>query len=342
MQPFLETCPCGEGLDYDPAFIMLQSRLQPKLGAEYGSFVEVTDPINWTETERDCQSLLQTSKDIRLIIILMRCRLRKVGLLALAEGLEVLQALLTQWPDDLHPQLLDEGDFTPMLRANAFAELENIDGLLTDLRNQPLPKAAGLQIAIKEFEKAHQASREAGMLSETTVAALVHDWHLNSREAIRPLLQAHTFLSQIQQTLTSMLGEEAPELAMFRNILALFAREFGSEAPIAAPSAEPLPEVMESPSLNTPAAAAVSQPERAPLLSDAIAPAVQEVRKGIHNRADALHQLQEVRSWFGVTEPSSPLIPLLKYAEESIGKNFAELLKMYPAEIVVLLSQEKE
>ncbi|MDU6441285.1 MAG: hypothetical protein E6559_15495, partial [Pantoea sp.] len=59
-------------------------------------------------------------------------------------------------------------------------------------------------------------------------------------------------------------------------------------------------------------------------------------------RDDALRSLQEVRNWFAVTEPSSPLIPVLKYAEESIGKNFSDLLKMYPPEIVALLNDNKE
>ena len=90
MQPIPGSSPCGEAVDYDPAFIMLQSRLQPKIAAEYGNFVEAAEPVNWTETERDCLALLQKSKDIRLVVILIRCRMRKCGLSALAEGTEAL------------------------------------------------------------------------------------------------------------------------------------------------------------------------------------------------------------------------------------------------------------
>lgn len=83
----------------------------------------------------------------------------------------------------------------------------------------------------------------------------------------------------------------------------------------------------------------------APAIADippAAPPAVAEARRGIDSRADALHRLQEVRSWFAMTEPSSPLVQVLKYAEESIGKSFADLLKMYPPEIVAMLNHEKE
>ncbi|ARJ42247.1 hypothetical protein B1H58_09635 [Pantoea alhagi] len=342
MQPITEDAPCGESLDYDPAFIMLQSRIQPKLGAEYGSFVEAAEPINWTEIEQSCLALLQKSKDIRLLVILMRCRLRKIGLPALAEGTEVLHALLKTWPDDLHPQLLDEGEFAPILRANAFAELEDINGLLADLRNQPLPRAAGLQISVKEFEKAHQVPREEGALSDATIAALVHEWHLNARDAIRPLTQAHFFLQEIKKILAATLEDEVPELNVLENILAMFSSEFGSTAPAADLSADTLPEIPTQEGLSAPVPHVVPPPVETLPVSCDLPSASPETRKGINNRTDALHRLQEVRSWFAMTEPSSPLIPVLRYAEESIGKNFAELLKMYPPEIVTILSQEKE
>lgn len=125
LHPTVGHAPCGENIEYDADFILLQSRLQPRQDVEYGSFFEAAEPVNWTDTERDCLTLLQKSKDIRLIIILIRCRLRKIGLRALPEGLEALYVVLQSWPNDLHPQLYDEGEFTPILRANAFSELED-------------------------------------------------------------------------------------------------------------------------------------------------------------------------------------------------------------------------
>ncbi|MBS1203458.1 MAG: hypothetical protein H6R25_357 [Proteobacteria bacterium] len=340
MSPIAGSNACGESLDYDPAFIMLQSRLQPKLDVEYGSFFEAAEPINWTDIERECQTLLQKSKDVRLVIILMRCRLRKIGLAALAEGLEALNALLCAWPDDLHPQLLDEGEFTPMLRANAFAELEDANGLLADLRNQPLPKVSGLQITIKEFEKAHQIPREEGALSDTDIAAIIHEWQLSARDSILPLTQAHYFLAEIRATLVKTLAHDTPDLAIFTGLLALFANDFGSGAPVAVAAPPVAPE--EIPPVQESVETVVAMPSVAVDSPSVAPPAVTEVRRGIDNRADALHRLQEVRSWFAMTEPSSPLIQVLKYAEESIGKSFADLLKMYPPEIIAMLNQEKE
>lgn len=340
MSPIAGSDACGETLDYDPAFILLQSRLQPKLDVEYGNFFEAAEPINWAETERECQTLLQKSKDVRLIIILMRCRLRKVGLAALAEGLEALHALLCAWPDDLHPQLLDEGEFAPMLRANAFAELEDANGLLADLRNQPLPKASGLQITIKEFEKAHQVPREEGALSDTAMAAIIHEWQLNARDSLFPLTQAYGFLMEIKSMLADTLGHDAPEFAVLGNLLVFFANDFSGVTP--APAVSPPIVEDETPQVQEIAERPVGVAPAAVDLPLAAPPAVAEARRGIDSRTDALHRLQEVRSWFAMTEPSSPLVQVLKYAEESIGKSFADLLKMYPPEIVAMLNHEKE
>lgn len=346
MEPLSDAAPCGGNLDYDPAFIMLQSQLQPKLGVEYGNFVEAAEPVNWTEVERECQTLLQKSKDVRLIIILMRCRLRKVGLPALAEGTEVLNALLQKWPDDLHPQLLDEGEFAPILRANAFAELEDINGLLSDLRGQVLPKASGLQITVKEFEKAHQIPREEGALTDAAVAALVHEWHTHARDEIRPLTLSCHFIQEIRKTLSATLGHEAPEFTVLSNILNMFSREFGNETPDVGAHPETVSQAAAEQTIsestqNITAAEAVIPPSVPIAVPSAAAP-VPGPREGVTTRTDALQRLQEVRSWFAMTEPSSPLVLLLRYAEESIGKNFAELLKMYPPEIVAILNQEKE
>ncbi len=337
MHPVSDDAPCGESLDYDPAFIMLQSRLQPKLGAEYGSFVEAAEPVNWAEIERDSLELLQKSRDARLIIILMRCRLRKIGLAAIAEGLEALNALLHTWPDDFHPQLLDEGEFTPILRANAFTELEDTTGLLADLRNQPLPKAAGLQISVKEFEKAHQVPREEDALSDVAVASLLNDWQINAHEAISSLKQAHGFIQEIKKKLTATLDYEAPGLNVLENILSLFSCGFDDNATSLSQSDSEGPSEYSEP-LYAPAVVPASQG----IVSYSTAPGVSSARKRIASRDDALRSLQEVRNWFAVTEPSSPLIPVLKYAEESIGKNFSDLLKMYPPEIVALLNDNKE
>lgn len=343
-QPLLtainEATPCGVSLEYDPAFILLLSKLQPKLSAEYGNFVEVTEPVSWGEIERECLALLQKSRDIRLIIILMRCRLRQSGIPALAEGLAALHTLLETFHDDLHPQLMDEGEFEPLMRANAFSELDAIDGLLADLRNQPLPAAAGLHLTIKEYEKAQAYPREEGTLSQASLDALRHEWEVTSDDTMTSLSQSALLLEQIKRLLQQSLGADAPGLDRISHLLSLFsspavpATQTRTEITASSVAAEnSSPPVSDEPDTTT-----VS--EKTSLSAE---PAVAPLKpKCIETRQQALAQLVEIRAWFENKEPSSPVPLLLAFAEKTVGMRFPALINILPAEIIALMSTDKD
>ncbi|WP_392431437.1 ImpA family type VI secretion system protein [Yersinia sp. HM-2024] len=366
MQPIPGDHPCGPSLEYDSAFLMLQTKLQPKLTAEYGNFVEVAEPTNWTDTERKCLELLGKARDIRLLIILMRCRMRQIGVSAVQEGLEALLWCLSAWPDDLHPQLLDEGEFEPFMRANAFAELDDIDGFIADFRNQPLPKAAGMQISVKELEKAYSFPREEGALEEATLQAIEHDWQARSDSAILSLQKAYALLLELTARLNHSLGDVTPDFVRLTTVL----RHFGGSnmadiAPIAAfetpeyitaseatevytAAPEWQPEEIVT-AISVPADTATPTyppvPQSPPLQSPppvAVVAQVPIAPKGIQNRADALSRLIEVRQWFATTEPSSPVIALLSFSEKTIGKSFGELLQIIPPELISKLDAGQE
>ncbi len=337
LQPLPGPSPCGVNLEYDAGFLLLQSRLQPRLNAEYGSFIEAADPINWAEAERDCLALLQKSKDIRLIVILMRCRIRQIGIAALEEGLQALLTLLTTYPAEIYPQLVEEGEYDPLLRANALSELEDTHGLLMDLRNQPLPKAAGLQLTIKAFEKALASPREEGALPEATATALRREWDMRQEEAILSLQHAWQHLHALQQLLNTSLGEEAPDFTQLKPVLSLFIR--GLEHPFSlgdAPHEDPFSPCGQN---KETADTVTTVSSSAHLTVDVPSSPLQ---KGIGNRQEALVQMREVRSWFIRMEPSSPVSLLLECAEIATGKTFPELLKILPPDVIARLDSGKD
>lgn len=343
LQPCAEHPPCGETLEYNPSFILLQGKLQPKLGAEYGNFVEVVESVNWAEVERDAIALLAHGKDIRLIITLMRCRMRRIGVQALSEGLEALLLLLEKWPDAIHPQLLDEGEFEPMMRANAFAELEATDGFLADFRQQTLPKASGLQLTIRDVERAYFIPREEGALSELTIAAIQQAWQQQQEEAIGSLQLATLRLSQLKIQLQQMLGHDAPDF----NLLLTLLRRFGpaAQAPVSYSIPEEEPSLVDTTSIEedeVTAETVSAPPSRQVAVSANAATAIIAKPKEITSRTDALHRLHEVRTWFIQMEPSSPVIALLAFTEQTIGKSFVELLHFLPPELIAKLEVVQE
>jgi len=331
--------PCGESLEYDANFIMLQSKLQPKHDVEYGNFVETAEPINWTEIENDALKILKKCKDIRLVITLMRCRLRKIGVIALHEGLVILKSLLDNYPNDLHPQLVDEGEFEPLMRANAFAELDDTNGFLADFRNQLLPKASGLQISIRDFEKAISTPREEGALTESTLSALFYEWSEHNEKDIVSLNESYNTLLILKKKLKETLFEDAPDFIRLENILSAFCRE---QTP---PSQEYHSNEIES-SPYQHQDDSVGEPTS--ISSDGAKQIITEINtlskehRKIESRDDAISRMKEVRSWFTAMEPSSPVIILLELAENSTGKSFAQLLKKFPSEIIANLYFNEE
>lgn len=337
LQPISGPSPCGEDLEYNPAFILLLSRLQPRLDAEYGQFTEAANPVNWSEVERECHALLTYSRDIRLIIILIRCRLRVIGLPALAEGLAVLHTLLEKWPNELYPLLHDEGDYEPMLRTNALTELENNAGLLNDLRHHPLPRAVGVQCFVKDIERALGLPRDENALPEATVKAMLNAWRESEDGAIRSLAQAIHQLKLLVALLSKSLGAAAPQFSELCSLLNPFVKPSqlsdesscnnGTEriTPMAVlPNSEEAPSEIEK----------ISQVERTLHASSSLV---------ITSRAHAFAALKEVQAWFVGTEPGSPVILLLQFAIKTSGKSFTELLQLLPVDVVSHLNNaEKE
>lgn len=77
--PISEECPCGPDLEYDPEYLLLFTRAAPREEAQYGDFVSTPETINWAELERDACRLLTRSKDIRILVVLLRCRIQQAG-----------------------------------------------------------------------------------------------------------------------------------------------------------------------------------------------------------------------------------------------------------------------
>ncbi|MGE9551478.1 ImpA family type VI secretion system protein [Erwinia amylovora] len=339
--PFPGEKPCGENLEYDGNFILLQTRLQPKLNAEYGSFVEAATPLNWAEIERDCLSLLQKSKDIRLIIILIRCRLRITGLASLSEGLTAILSLLETYPDQLYPQLLDEGEYDPLMRANAFAELINNDGILADLRSITLPPAGGMSVTIRDIENTHRFPHDKNALSTAQISTLQSEW-TGSKE-MRAIGSACNLLNDLQKSLSNTLGDFAPDLSAIEYILQIFTFSDQAETDSAGNAdagthISPLP-LLPNSALNpencsTPAQINIAVSETLNI------PSVSAI-KSIQSRSEALLQLRDIHAWFLDAEPGNPIIFLLDIAEKMAGKSYAELINFFTPEIISQLTIEK-
>ncbi|EIS5503162.1 ImpA family type VI secretion system protein [Salmonella enterica] len=303
--------PCGPDPEYDPEYLLLFSRAAPQAEAQYGDFVSTPEAVNWPEIERDARRLLTRSKDIRVLILLLRSRIQQAGAQGLAEMLTQLAELSVIWSDALHPQLLTgEGasaesiEDAALARSNALAALLDHEGVMADIRGITLSNSAALRLQVRDVERALSAPRPADALAPESVRLQV--W---ARET---------------------LGDLAPDFSRLRQLLALLPDVVQTTTPEIPPSPAPDPAgtVMDNavparaedvPPVNTPPG--ISLPHNA--------------EPGpIRDRNDALERLRCIRRWFESSEPSSPTIPLLRQAERLVGKRFSEVINEIPVELL--------
>ncbi|KAF3998068.1 type VI secretion system protein TssA [Glaciimonas immobilis] len=355
IEPVCANMPCGPNLEYDPAFLLLQSITATRPDIQFGDFVGTPAPINWGEVERNSLALLQRTKDVRLIILLIRSGIRLRGAAGLHDGLMLLDSMLEQYPEDLHPTLVFEGQRDPLMRANALAGLADHSGVLTDMRNISLPKAAGLKLQLRDIESALSLPRTKGALPAEGINRSLKELAFKRDHHFLALVEAAQITDNIICSVNVTLDDCAPDLCALYGLLRPFFRANNrvDESAHATMQAEAVAPISPSASVaeNNDTGvdiAGQSQASQAPMRGSDIplnisnifdTPQIEHERTNIGqqqitDRWSALVALQGVRDWFERNEPSSPVIVLLRQGERMVGKRFSELAHIIPSDLL--------
>ena len=153
-----ESPPCGPNLEYDPAFLALESAAQGKPEQEVGgALVPAVEP-DWPQVAEQAAALLARSKDLRVALQLLRALTRTEHLAGFARGVEFINGLLERYWNHLHPQLDAEDNNDPTLRLNSLAPFEPPQGsgatetLLRDLREaNVVPPTPQMKVAVRDI-----------------------------------------------------------------------------------------------------------------------------------------------------------------------------------------------
>jgi type VI secretion system protein ImpA len=254
------------------------------------------------------RGLTHLCKDIRLIILLIRCRIPVVGIDALSEGIQAIIYLLHQWPEQLYPQCQDEGEYVPEYRQNALMGLDDDEGIIADIRQLTLQVSEIERLSISEIEQ--RISRDG-----SSIHALEKMLHAN-KHFLEQCWQAQAALEQLCCLPETVLGCGPLSCLKLERLLALF-----SQHPLSGLSAPDIASQVAEPSSTT------ESPSSFPV------PSVDH----LSYRTITLEQLRQMQSWFAFYEPSSPIQLILHFAEKSIGKDFHQIQQMYPSELIALL-----
>ncbi|WP_112184500.1 type VI secretion system protein TssA [Ralstonia sp. GX3-BWBA] len=333
--PISEDQPCGPDLEYDTEFVVLQARATPREAAQYGDFVAPTEALNWPELERDCQRLLLRTKDIRLLTLFLRCRTRLDQAEGLRDGLALLHAVLTAFPEQVHPQLEIDGEVDPGVRANALATLVDPQGLLADVREIALGRNA-IRLQVRDIERALGMSRPADALAPESVHQQLEAFRGQGLPEIESMHEACALAQSIQLWTEASLPDHAPDLKPLIWLLQLVGHP-GRAKPVAvefAPATEIPPVAAAAPSSLSTNVAPFAQADVQPASTE-------NVDDMPTSRHAALTQIRLARTWFEAHEPSSPVALLLRQAESMVGKPFAKVFQAIPADLVERWAQNE-
>ncbi len=248
---------------------------------------------------------------------LTRALLKLQGVSGLAAGLLLIEKLLEQRWDTVHPQLDPDDGLDPMLRVNTLSALCESGTMLRDFREAALvaSRAHG-RFSLKEIDIATGESElpegeEKVALGVIDAAFLDADADL-SKNTLDALEQAYQSNARIESILTDKVGvAQALDLSPLTKLLKR-ARDFVRER--VAPASQAGEQAGEAASADGAAATAGSA---------APAPITGEV----NSRDDVVRMLGKICAYYARNEPSSPIPLLLTRAQRLVDKSFMEILQ---------------
>jgi len=322
--------PCGPDLEYDRAFVLLRDQAMTKADVQYGDFVEDSPPVNWSAIERDCRQLMARTRDMRVALLFVRCRVRQAGAAGLAEGLGLLAAWLKTFPQTLHPCEEDSGDGDAILdiRRNVLQELTDPNGLLADVRDIMLVRSTAMPLQVRDVE-------QGGSVADATVREQVRrqlaDLKSAQPDVVSAVAQAAAHVSAIETWVTVHLGANAPDLSSLRILLRQVLEPIVPDARDVPDEVDELLDGFGGMMLDD----GVRSPGEEPLGS------VHEPRAPM-DRPMVRAMLGQIRAWFELNEPSSPIAVLLWRAEQCVGMRYVELTQALPPDLVAHWESERK
>ena len=321
--------PCGEDLEYDPAFIELEAISKGKAEQQIGDTIIEAECADWPQVKKQSLELLSRTKDIRVLIFLIRSILYTDDLTDFKDSLALLKRLLQHYWQQIYPQL-DEEDNDPTMRINALSTLCNEEAVLHPLRMAPLVRSRMLgrfslrDITIATGEAAPPADYEP--VEKTTIDAAFMDADSDElqvtfdavNEAIDCVNEIEGFVTdQVGVTNATSFSELTDVLKEAQQILSdqLARRDIGKD------EEEPIAEAADN---ETPGAAAtISTTSCATTSSASSTPSNGQ----INSREDVIRALEKVEDYYSQHEPASPVPLLISRARKLVHMDFMEIIK---------------
>jgi type VI secretion system protein ImpA len=323
--------PCGNALDYDPAFAELENAARSRPEQHFGTTLVPAQDPDWRQVQSKSLALMQRTRDLRIAVLLARAQAVLEGLPGLTASLELIRQLLLKHWEQIHPQLDPDEPNDPLVRMNALAALVDPAGLLRDLNAVPFVQSptAGA-CSIREAEQVLGIARPADEQSPMAKAQLTALVRAHAAAGGRNESQlAFETASALKSVLTEKVGvhqalDLGPLLQKLRPLAAFHADAVGEAGPM-------LTESMAGPSGM---AGAHSEMPGDGAGGGAGGAAARPGEAGgsrngseIRSREDAIRELDRVCAYLERHEPANPAPLLIRRSQRLLRMNFLDILR---------------
>ncbi|WFP49010.1 type VI secretion system protein TssA [Methylomonas sp. EFPC3] len=309
--------PCGDNLEYDAARIALDTDIQ---GTPENQFTgEKAMPPNWRDIQKQTLALLERSRDLQVILYLIRALIPLEGLTGFRDGLGLLQESVNRYWDSIHPQLDPDDGLDPTLRINIIEELVNFDWIIRPLSLTPLveSKAVG-RFCLRDIQYATDKLEPPEGVAKPDINAIKAAFlDVDGEElgaTFRAIGESIASVAQLENFVSEKVGVgQGANLSALRSLLKEISYQFdqlaGSRLESEAESTEQNAEQDEV------GATGGSAPAK-----------VKQVSGAIESRADVVRTLDLLCKYYADYEPSSPVPILLQRAKYLATADFLSIV----------------
>lgn len=321
LQPVSADQPCGDNLEYDPAFQELERAAAGKPETQFSE----AEPPDWRQVRSKALEVLKRSRDLRALSFLAEGSLHLGSWEEFRDCLRLMQGLLENHWEHVHPQL-DPDDGDPTFRINAITTLApptNMDGVLLAARQAPLVSSRMIgQFNLRDIEIA-QGKLQVNLPEDeqpkmTSISAAFMDIDIDAlQNTATAVAEAIDYNTGIERVLTEQLGaSQAPDLSALsqelRHAHAILKEQLAARG-VQTMTDEPEPTA----ATDTPVAGG------APASGGHVAPISGE----INSREDVTLMLDKICAYYSRREPSSPVPILLHRAKRLVAMEFMDILR---------------
>ena len=312
-----EAAPCGPNLEYDPAFLELEQSALGKPEVQYGDTIVPAVPPEWKQVKKQALDLLARTHDLRVAMPLVRALLALHALPGFADGMRLLERLVAERWDGVHPELDPDDDNDPTLRINSLAQLTDPATVLRDLRETAFVMLPGLgPLTLRVLEQAHgEAPAPDG---QTALAPASIDASL--ADVSDDAMQAAT--AAVNSALASAVNLEA---ALVRHVgstqalsLSPLTRQLRRMADLLASRAPSAQDVATDAPLDAGGSA---------VQGGGAAPRAAAITGDVASRDDVIRMIDKILAYYQRYEPSSPVPMLLERAKRLAPMSFMEVME---------------